>query len=808
MILPGPLLFPFSDWVVDISFDKGVFGLKKSRFPTLKFALLVLFGVVAATALFGAWYVQRLEVVVQEKFENPKWNPPSKIYSDSTLLYVGMSLRKEDVREKLRRLGYRETRSQPQAKGEYRFGKGDAVLEIFLHDFAYPLETFKGVPVRLTMQGGAVTRMENMEDGQERFDIELEPELVAGLYNRVWEERRIVKLDDVPPMLARAILAIEDERFFSHHGIDPIAILRASLTNLRSGGVVQGGSTVTQQLIKNFFLSEERTMKRKIKEALMALIVEAKYSKHEILENYLNQIYLGQKGAQGIFGVHEAAQFYFSKDLPELTVGEIAVLAGLIKAPNRYSPYRSVEAAAQRRNVVLGKMLEERLISRQQYDASVKEVIPRRELIKVANDAPYYGDFVRRELAENYRSDVLTTEGLRVFTGLDLQLQKVAERSLAEGLKKLEETYAQLRRRGEEDRLEGAIVVIKPQTGEIKAMAGGRDYQKSQFNRIFQAKRQPGSIFKPFVYLAALMNGADSSGHRFTPATLVEDSPFTWSYEGQEWNPGNYKDEYFGTVTFRKALELSLNSATARIARDVGIKYIRDIAYRLGIQSALPAYPSLALGAVEVTPLEVAVAFSTLANNGVRAQPLAVKQVMDQSGRVLERRDIKVEKVITPQLAFMMNHLMKGVLDRGTGRGARAQGFTRPAAGKTGTTNDTKDAWFVGYTPDLLAVVWVGFDNGSKLGLSGSQAALPIWTEFMKRATAGTPATDFAMPPGIKLLDVDPLSGKLATQNCPQVVQEAFIEGEEPAGYCPLHPGPEPRRSSSPGGFFSSLVGR
>ena len=780
--------------------------MKKSRSRTLKIAVLFLFFLLAGATALGAWYVKYLESVVTAKFEGRKWQFPSKIYSDSYLLYVGMNLRREDLAEKLRRLGYRESRGTPNAKGEYRFVKGEGAVEIYLHDFVYPLESFKAIPVRLSLQGGSVARMENMEDAQELFSLELEPELVTGLYDRIWEERRLVNLAEVPPVVSRAILAIEDERFYHHRGIDPLAILRASWANLRSGGVVQGGSTLTQQLMKNFFLDDERTLKRKVKEALMALVAEGKYSKEEILENYLNEIYLGQKGAQGIFGVWEAGQFYFSKELSELTIGETALLAGLIKAPNRYSPYRSVEAATQRRNVVLGKMLEEKLITRGQYEAALKEVIPRRNLVKVANDAPYYVDFLKRELAENYSQGVLTAEGLRIFTSLDLQQQRMAEGSLAEGLKRLEGTYAYLRKRGEDDHLEGAIVVIKPQTGEIKAMAGGRDYQKSQFNRIFQARRQPGSVFKPFVYLAALMHGSENGSKRFTPVTQVEDSPFIWSYEGQEWQPANYKDEYFGRVTFRTALEKSLNSATARIAREVGIRYVRDMAYRLGIQSPLPAFPSVALGAAEVTPLEVAVAFSTLANNGVRTQPLAVKQVMDQAARVLEKRDVRVEKVITPQLAFMMNHLMKGVLDRGTGRSARALGFNRPAAGKTGTTNDTKDAWFVGYTPDLLAVVWVGFDNGSKLGLSGAQAALPIWTEFMKRATAGAPVTDFIAPAGVKIVDIDPLSGQRATANCPQVIQEAFLEGEEPSGFCPLHPGPVARLLSEPGDFISRLV--
>ncbi|MGH7826383.1 MAG: PBP1A family penicillin-binding protein [Candidatus Binatia bacterium] len=762
--------------------------MKKSRIRIFGLSLLVLLIVTSSGIGFGAWYLTRLEETVVAKFEGQKWRFPSKIYSDTHLLYIGMNLRLEDLWEKMRRLGYQETRGIPEKRGEYRYQKSRGILDIYLHDFVYPAETFKGIPVRVSLLSTAISKIENGASGEEMFSLELEPELVTGLYDQIWQERRVVALSEVPPLLIKAILAIEDERFYSHFGVDPLSVLRAFIVNVRSGGVVQGGSTLTQQLMKNFFLDDQRTLRRKIKEALMALIVERKYSKNEILENYLNEIYLGQRGSQGIFGIWQASQFYFSKELSELSMGETALMAGLIRAPNRYSPYRSIEAATNRRNVVLAKMLDDQIISQKQYEAALKERLPHRELIKVTNDAPFYVDFLRRELAERYSHDVLTAEGLRIFTSLDLHLQRLAEKSLADGLKRLEEAYPALRRRGEDDHLEGAMIVVRPQTGEIKAMVGGRNYQKSQFNRVFQARRQPGSIFKPFVYLAALMYGSEASGQKFSPATLVEDAPFTWTYEGQEWQPGNYNDEFLGIVTLRRALEKSLNAATARVAREVGIRRVRDVAHRLGIQSSLPAVPSVSLGAAEVTPLEIGVSFSTLANNGVRTQPLAVKQVMDSDGRVLQKQDVRVEKVLTPQMAFMMNHLMKGVLDRGTGDLARRSGFTRPAAGKTGTTNDFKDAWFVGYTPDLLAVVWVGFDNQSKLGLSGAQAALPIWTDFMKRATEGTPVTDFIPPPGISLVEIDPLSGQPSTPNCPQVLREAFIEGEEPTGTCPLHP--------------------
>jgi penicillin-binding protein 1B len=765
--------------------------LNKSNRRLFAAFLIILFAITAAGIAVGGWYLKSLERTVNEKFAGKKWRLPSKIYSDSYLLYVGISLRAEDLKEKLRRLGYYEVAATPTSKGEYRYQPAKGLFEIYLHDFIYPTEVFKGHPVRISLRESVVERIENVADGAEIFSLELEPELVTGLYDQIWQERRVVSLKEVPPLLINAVLSIEDERFYRHHGVDPVSILRATWINLRNAGVVQGGSTLTQQLMKNFFLTDERTLSRKAKEAVMALIAERKYSKDEILENYLNEIYMGQRGSQGIFGVSEAAKFYFSKSLSELTVGEIAILAGLIRAPNRLSPYRSAEAARARRDVVLAKLLDDKIITPKQYNVAIKEPVIRRELVKVTNDAPYYADFLRRELAENYSNAVLTADGLRIFTGLDLHLQKLAERTLAEGLKKLEERYATLRRRREDDRLEGAIIVMRPQTGEIKALVGGRNYQASQFNRGFQAKRQPGSVFKPFVYLAALTSNGEN-GTKFTPVTILDDSPFTWNYENQEWKPANYNDEYFGLVTLRRALEKSLNAATVRVARDVGIRRVRDMAQRLGIESSLPLLPSLALGGVEVTPLEVAVAFSTLANNGVRTRPLAVKQVTDPSGRVLEKRDVRVEKVLSPQVAFMINHLLKGVFDRGTAESARRLGFTRPAAGKTGTTNDNKDAWFVGYTPDLLTVVWVGFDNQSKLGLTGAQAALPIWTEFMKQATAGMPVSDFIPPPGIKMVDIDPLSGQLATPNCSSIIREAFIEGDEPRTICPLHPAPTP----------------
>lgn len=748
--------------------------------------LLLLFGLVAGGALM-AWYMKGLSEVVVAKFEGKKWEIPAQIYSDSKIIYPGMALDLERLDEQLRRLGYRRTQDEPRQKGEYRIDGKSGRADVYLREFNYPLRDFKGFSLRISTKSGVIRELERVDRNEQLASVELEPELLTGFYDRVWEQRKVVRLDEIPPLVRDTILAVEDERFYYHRGVDPVAVARAAVVNLQRGSVVQGGSTLTQQLMKNFFLDSERTLERKVKEALMAVVAEWKYSKEEIFENYLNEIYLGQNGAQGIFGVWEGSQFYFSKDPSQLTPGEAAMLTGLIRAPNRYSPYRNVEEATRRRNTVLAKMLQDKIISREAYETAVAEAIEPRQPVRARNGAPYFTDYLRKELADNYTKEDLTAEGLRIFTSLDMELQAQAERALSRGLEDLEKRYRHLRRKGEKDNLQGAIVVIKPQTGEIKAMVGGRDYQQSQFNRVAQSKRQPGSIFKPFVYIAALEYGSKATGRLYSPAMLVEDAQFTWTFEGQEWRPENYKDRYYGTVSVQEALERSLNAATARIARDVGIENVREMAYRLGIESPLPALPSLTLGSVEVAPLEVARAFGTLANNGVRTNVLAIKNVVDHQGVGLERRHVRVRKVLSPQIAYLANHMLQGVIDRGSGRGVRARGFKKPAAGKTGTTNDARDAWFVGYTPDLLAVVWVGFDHQTELGLAGSEAALPIWTDFMKLATEDTPATDFVRPPGLVAVAIDPETGYRATAFCPRHVRDYFPKGSAPEQFCPLH---------------------
>jgi penicillin-binding protein 1B len=748
--------------------------------------LVVWLGLAAAAvaAVLVGRTLRHLDLVLVEKFNGRRWSFPSRIYSDAALIYPGLDLHTAGFVERLQRLNYREAGPEPLRKGD--FHRTATGLDLFLRDFTYPGQRVDDRLVHLDLDGERVLAIHDVRSGQELYSLQLEPELISGLYGSTWEERREVALDDLPPLLPRAVILTEDRRFYSHRGLDPIGIARASLTNLRSGGVVQGGSTLTQQLIKNFFLTEARTFHRKIKEAAMAVLAERRYDKRDILEAYLNQIYFGQNGLEGIFGVWEASEFYFARTPEQLSVGDIALLAGLIRAPNAYSPFRNPERARERRDTVLRLLFDNGDITAAEYDAARSEPLHLAAVHARGNAAPNFVDYLREDLGHNYPRDVLTSDGLGIFTTLDLQLQQIATTAIRSGLADLESRFPRLAERDSAHRVQAALIAVRPQSGAIVAMVGGRDYETTQFNRAVHAERQPGSIFKPLVFLAAF-EAARSAKDPITPATVVDDAPFEWSYDGGVWQPANYRDQYLGEVTARRALELSLNAATARIAARVGLDPILDMARRVGISSPLPQLPSVVLGAAEVTPLEVAQAYATIANQGLKPAVRGATKVVDRQGQLIERRPVAVVRAVSPQAAYMVTHLMEGVLDRGTGRGVRARGFSRPAAAKTGTTNDGRDAWFAGFTPDLLAVVWVGFDDDTPLRLTGAEAALPVWTTFMQQATAASPSTGFVPPAGVALERIDPYTGGIGTAACPETIIEAFWKGQESTVACPMH---------------------
>jgi penicillin-binding protein 1B len=748
---------------------------------------IVLFALPPAIYEFLSYY-NALENEVVTRFAGKRWNIPSRIYSDSCFIYPGQSLDDLGVFQRLARLNYhRVAPGQVTSRGEYSLDEKHHRLTVFLHDFAYPYTQFAGEAIEMTLgPHNTVLAMRDPLGGKALFSAELEPELISGIFQGSWQQRRLVPLAQIPPAFIDAILAAEDHRFYEHHGIDIIRIVKAAWVDFIAHRVRQGGSTLTQQLMKNFFLTSKRDWRRKAKEALMAYIAERRYSKDEILENYINDIYLGQRGQEGIYGVWEAAEFYFSKEPRNLTIGEMATIAGMISSPNRLNPLRHPKLAEKRRNEVLGLMLEDGYISKAAYDSAATEPLHPREVFTENNDAPYFVDYVKRELAERYPPEVLTGEGLRIFTSLDVHAQKLAEKAVRNNLDYLEANHSSLRRKEKKEQLEEALIATEPQSGKIRVMVGGRDYRESQFDRITQAKRQPGSAFKPITYLAAFKETLEGGPERFLPTSYIDDTPFTWTYGDMSWSPRNYKDRYFGRVTLEFALEESLNSATSRLANEIGLDRVRAMARTMGFGD-LPPYPSIVLGGIEVTPMQIAHAYSILADYGLDVQPYAVTAVVDQSGKVIEGHELQAHQVLSPQLAYMMDFMLEQVINHGTGEGARQRGFTRPAAGKTGTTNDSKDAWFAGFTPNLLTVVWTGFDQKETLGLTGAQASLPAWTDFMKAATASRPPLDFAPPPGIVVEKVDPLTGYLAGPNCPVVMEGAFPTSLAPTQVCPFH---------------------
>jgi penicillin-binding protein 1B len=593
------------------------------------------------------------------------------------------------------------------------------------------------------------------------------------------ERRHLISIEQVPENLVLAVLAAEDHRFFQHHGVDLRGILRALMTNLRHGAIRQGGSTLTQQLAKNYFLTPARTLTRKLKEALLAVIIELKYDKKEILEIYLNEIYLGQKGSVAINGVGEAAYFYFGKSVKELTLSEAAIIAGLIKAPNHYSPYIDKVRCRDRRDVVLQSMHRKEWLSEPDLRDGLKQPVKAFGFTIADTKAPYFIDYLTDQLKALYRPEDLASLGLSIYTTLDTQVQMAAEAALAKGLVRLENANPDLQREKPEQKIQGAVVVMQPKTGHILAMVGGRNYNISQFNRITQAQRQPGSAFKPLVYLSSL--------NQFTPTSLLSNDPRAYTVNGKVWEPQNFEPVTEYTVSMKDALKKSYNLATVDLAMKTGLDRIVDMTARFHFSTPIKPYPSLALGAFEVIPLELARAYCVFAAEGVQPFPLSLKGVVDEHDNILDQKHINIERLISPADAFLMTAMLQSVVTEGTARSLRWRGISWTVAGKTGTTNDFRDAWFVGYTPDILALVWVGFDNGDPIAATGAAAALPIWADLMNAIPQYRSEADFKMPKGIEKIQVCSVTGLMAVEGCPEPGEVYFLTGRTPDEHCPLH---------------------
>ncbi len=754
----------------------------------------------AAAVLFVALAggILHLYVVVTSRFEGRLWQIPSKIYSSSLELRPGLLLSPDGVTRRLERSGYGRSEGTPSDPGQYR--RSVDTLEIRARAFEGARDRPPGTTVVVRFDEGRIRSVRD-ESGRWLGRVEIEPELLATLFGPRQEDRQVVHLEDVPPMLVDAVLAAEDARFFSHGGIDVRAVARAALANVRRGGIVQGGSTITQQTVKNLFLGPERTWWRKAREALMSVLLDLRYDKPRILEAYLNEVYLGQRGSVAVCGVQAASRFYFGRDLDELTLGDAAMLAGMIRSPGRYNPFNDPRATIERRDQVLAAMLRLEMID----EAALEQA--RAEQPRLGSGgggfrgAPWVADYVRAQLGVHYSRRLLEGEGLNIYTTIDTVLQEAAEKSVERGLEILEHRVPAVREQRGERRLQGALVVTRPETGEVLALVGGRNYEDSQFNRAVQAKRQPGSCFKPFVYAAAFEKRIRTRRGGLTPASILEDAPIELVSGGKRWTPANYDETYRGEVSARQALEESLNVPTVRAARQTGLDEVIDLARRAGIGSPLREVPSLALGTMEVTPLELAAAYGTLANLGRRVTPRVIREVRDVEGKPLERHELERAQTIDPRAAYLVTHVLEGVFERGTARSAEQRGFHGKAAGKTGTTDETRDSWFVGYTPELLALVWVGYDDNARTGLTGATGALPLWVDFMRRAGLADSRRGFAQPAGIIRRTIDPATGELATARCPESRTELFAAGTEPRDGCQAHGGKR-------GGFFRRLFRR
>ena len=716
--------------------------------------------------------------IIENKLRGEQ-RPVPRIFGRPFELAPGQALSPVQFVQRLNDVGYAE-RAAAAEPGEFSLAPAAVVV------VTRPLEDVPSRRVKVDFTRGASPRVAKLTLGEGKAAqslnrLTLEAPLVAAL--APGERRRHVSLESIPPHVSNAVLAIEDRRFWDHPGVDPIGVVRAIVTNLRGDQpYLVGGSTITQQIVKNTFLTPEKTPLRKLQEQFMALVLESRFTKQQILEIYLNDVALGQRGPFAIHGVPEAARIFFGKDVRNLTLAEAATIAGMIQSPSRLNPFRNPERARERRNVVLGVMREADMATADEVTAAIKQpltVTPR----ALENEAPYFVDYASQLVEERFAGLLKADAAVDVYTTLDLHLQRFAQEALAEGITQVDKQLAARKRRGV---AQAALVAVDPETGDILAMVGGRGYNQSQYNRAVTAQRQPGSIFKPFVYLAAFEQTAEHGQPNLTPASIVTDEPTTFMDGENEYAPTNFQGEYDGPITLRRALALSRNVVSIKVAEQTGYQNVADLWARTKVGTPAKAYPSIALGVFEVSPVAMAEAYTLFANGGV-VRPLRALTRLTENGKVRTLPDEKPRRVAREDVTYLVVNMMRSVIDEGTAASIRGAGFTLDAAGKTGTTNDLRDAWFAGLTPELLTVVWVGFDNNQPIGLSGSQAALPIWTSFMKRALAGRPNRSFDVPAGITFVDIDKDTGQLATPNCPRVYREAFLAGTEPRQTCQTH---------------------
>jgi penicillin-binding protein 1B len=744
---------------------------------------LLLCAVLVVTVLAYYWII--FSARIDNLLKGEVYTRSAGIYAAPKQIRAGQNISEDDLLAYLKRSGYVERGQQgDSARGRYVVDGATVQIDPGQDSVLDNAESFQTLRVQFARGAKSIATITGNGNNQRLDKAQLEPELISSVTGRERAKRRVVGYHDLPPDLVKAITVTEDRSFFEHHGINFRGILRALLRRYDSDPnspiARQGGSSITQQLVKNLLLTPERNgiagLKRKIAEAYMSVILETRLSKEDIFALYSNQVYLGQQSGFSINGFGEASSAYFNKDVTNLTLPESAFLAGLIRSPNRYNPFHDIDTATARRNQVLESMAETSAITAdvaKQAEAVELKLAPTKGRIDIS-DAPYFADYVQNQLG-----DLISGQGadhLRIYTSVDMDLQRAAYAAVTKQLASLDKLEA---RRVPAGTVQAALVAMNAHTGEIVAMVGGRDYAKSQLNRT-EALRQPGSAFKPFVYATALNTAYDPVPRVITPATVYKDEPKTFTYDNQEYSPGNMGDKYsMQPVTLRDAMVHSLNVVTVDVAMEVTIGRVMNLAAKAGLPRVAHAYPAMALGTAEATPLQVASAYTAFAANGTRTAPLAIDRITTGNGTTIAQPTAQKNEVLRPEIAYLMTSFMKDVINRGTGAPIRARGFKFNVAGKTGTS---RDGWFAGYTPDLVCVVWVGFDDGSQLGLTGAASALPIWADFMSAALNTHPewTGDWQMPEGVQQAEIDPTTGQLAKAETITKRPELFISGTLP----------------------------
>ena len=711
-------------------------------------------------------YLGYLDFNVRKQFEGKRWAVPARVYASPVELYAGHAMTIDKLEALLKMLHYREDKALT-AEGSYF--KNGAQVTVKTRDFVFWDQHQASVAMQLNFSAAGIVSIKDITTAEDVAIVRMDPVQIGSFYPTVKEDRVLIKLEEAPDSLIKGLLASEDRDFYQHFGVSVKGIARAIWTNVLAGGMVQGGSTITQQLVKNFYLTNERSLSRKAKEALMAFILEYRYGKNEILEAYLNEIYLGQNGSSSVHGFGLASEFYFGSTLKDLPLEQVASLVALVRGPSEYDPRRFPDRAIQRRDLVLDEMTAEGYISNSQAElakAKPLNVIARTQ--HSSNRYPGFLDLVKRQLNQEYHEEDLTSQGLRIFTTLDTQAQDILESTVTSKL-------AQLAKTPRANNLEAAVIVTRRDSGEVVALTSGRENIVGGFNRALDAVRPIGSLIKPAIYLTALQ-----SPEKYSITTHVDDSTIVVkSQNGVDWIPKNYDHREHGSVALHTALAKSYNLATVRIGMDVGVASVAKTIKDMGVNRSLDLYPSLLLGAASLTPVEVTQMYQTFAGDGFSTPIKGIRAVVDTNGKQLQSYPLNVKQAVDPAATYIVNTMMQEVMHEGTGHAAYSS-FPKDygLVGKTGTTNDAKDSWFAGYTGDYLSVVWVGRDDNKPIGLTGATGALPIWTALMQKIS--TQAVSLIAPDNVKLMWVDSESGLLTRDGCGSSKQYPYIAGYEP----------------------------